>query len=259
MKKIIITIQLILTCCGCLFAQQARFTVSGTIEFEKTVNTYALIRKGQITGKFAAGNEVTLLEQYQAVNPQFKIWKSTLTFANNKTLFTPIDRGAAKGAGFDIPASAQNNIIYSDRSAGTITVQKDIMGEQFLLSDSTRKIKWKITGETREIAGYTCRRANGLMMDSIYVVAFFTEKIHVPGGPESFGGLPGMILEVALPHENITWKAVKVTDMVVASDAIKPPKSGNPIDRNGLMKLLKDITTGRSSRDVALLSKAYQL
>ncbi|MES2277188.1 MAG: GLPGLI family protein [Bacteroidota bacterium] len=259
MKKIISTILTILTCCGCLMAQQARFTVSGTIEFEKTVNTYALIRKGQVTGKFATGNERELLEQYQVTNPQFKTLKSTLTFAGGKTLFIPVDREAIKGQGFEIPTSAQNNTIYTDRAAGTVTTQKDVFGDNFLLSDSTRKIKWKITGETREIAGYPCRRANGLMMDSVYIVAFFTEKIHIAGGPESFGGLPGMILEVALPHENITWKATKVTDIIVAPDAIKPPKNGKAIDRTRLLEILNGIIKIRPAAQAALIMKANLL
>ncbi|QKJ32238.1 GLPGLI family protein [Mucilaginibacter mali] len=259
MKKISIAIICILTCFSGVFAQQARFTVNGTIEFDKTVNAYALIRKGQITGKFASGNERDLLEQYQVSNPQFKTLKSTLSFAGNKTLFTPVDRSSVKGQGFEIPSSAQNNIVYTDHTAGTVTIQKDIMGDNFLLSDSTRKIKWKITGETREIAGYPCRRANGLMMDSIYVVAFFTEKIHVQGGPESFDGLPGMILEVALPHDNITWKATKVTDMVIATDVVKPPKTGKKVDATGLMEVLKGITNNRPPAQAGVIMKAYLL
>ena len=49
------------------------------------------------------------------------------------------------------------------------------------------------------------------MLDSIYIVAFFAEKKSVSGGPESFSGLPGMILELALPHDNIIWRATKVS------------------------------------------------
>jgi GLPGLI family protein len=47
-------------------------------------------------------------------------------------------------------------------------------------------------------------------MDSIYVVAFYSDQIVVRGGPESFWGLPGMIMGVVLPHEYTTWYATKV-------------------------------------------------
>jgi GLPGLI family protein len=111
-----------------------------------------------------------------------------------------------------------------------------------LVKDTTRKIKWKITGETRDVAGYPCRRANGIMMDSIYVVAFYTEKIHTSGGPESFNGLPGMILEVAVPHENIIWVATKVTDVPINDNAIQAPKKGKPVNNAQLMAILHNLT-----------------
>ncbi len=89
----------------------------------------------------------------------------------------------------------------------------------------------------REIAGYTCRRANALVMDSIYVVAFYTEVIPVSSGPEIFSGLPGMILGVALPHENVTWFATSVKDNDTLKE-IKPPAKGKATDNTGLRKTL---------------------
>ena len=128
------------------------------------------------------------------------------------------------------PFATQNNTIYSDLETKTGVFQKKVFDELFLVKDSTRKIKWKMTDETREIAGYNCRRANAIMMDSIYVVAFYTADIPLSGGPESFNGLPGMILGVALPHENIAWFATKVTDMTLAPNVVVPPKKGKPMD-----------------------------
>lgn len=242
-----------------LSAQQARFTTSGTIEFEKSVNTYALIRKGQISGKNLAGAEKQILEQYQQSNPQFKVLKSTLTFSNAKTLFTPLDVDPVTGPGFSIPMAAQNNTVFTDRSSGTLIAKKVVMGDNFLLTDSVRKINWKITTETREVAGYICRRANAIIMDSIYVVAFYSENIHVSGGPEGFGGLPGMILEIALPHENISWKATKVTDVPVAPSALVPPRGGRAINQKQLLEMLNDAIKNRIPQDANLVMKTNLL
>ncbi|MES2807533.1 MAG: GLPGLI family protein [Bacteroidota bacterium] len=241
------------------YAQQPRFTTSGKIEFEKRVNTYALIRRGEISGKRTEGNERVLLEAYQQDNPQFKILKSTLTFNTALTLFTPVDTEAPAGQGFSMPIGAQNNTIYSDHTAGIITVKKNVMGENFLLDDSVRNINWKITDETREVCGFTCRRANALVMDSIYVVAFFAEQIHAPGGPESFGGLPGMILELALPHENVSWKAIKVEEITLPVNTLIPPKGGKKRTKTELIGLLKDITKNQSPKATNLMLKASLL
>ncbi len=53
-------------------------------------------------------------------------------------------------------------------------------------------------------------------MDSIYVVAFYTDEILTTGGPESFTGLPGMILGIAIPHEHVSWFATKVEAFGIA-------------------------------------------
>jgi GLPGLI family protein len=223
-------------CVGQLFAQ-THFTTSGVIEFEKTVNMYAIFQKG-----ITKDNESFLTpayDEYKKTQPQFKKLKSTLTFADNKTLFTPgDDDGSLAGFWGNGAMVSQNNVIYNDLQSKTSIIQKKVFEEVFLLKDSTRKIKWKITDETREIAGYTCRRANALIMDSVYVVAFYTDKIAASGGPESFTSLPGMILGVALPHENVTWFATKVTDMSVEPKALTPPKKGKPVNNKELHTIM---------------------
>ncbi|HEY4150844.1 MAG TPA: GLPGLI family protein [Chitinophagaceae bacterium] len=242
-----------------LSAQQARFVSSGTIEFEKTANDYALVNNGQYLGKNLAGSEQQLPEQYQKEHPQFIVSKSTLYFRDNKTLFVPDLLPATAMSMFSVPIAAQNNIVYSNFPADSLVVQKDVLGETFLLNDRARKTNWKITGETREIAGYTCRRANALIMDSIYAVAFYTEQIHIPGGPESFSGLPGMILELALPHEHVTWRAVRVMDRALPPVPVTAPKKGKPIDRRQLLDILSEAGKGRSQQGASLIRKVNLL
>ncbi|HWD86631.1 MAG TPA: GLPGLI family protein [Mucilaginibacter sp.] len=246
MKKTIITIAALLGLAEIASAQQPHFTTSGTVEYQRRVNVFAMIKKITDNDKDKQDEAVWVpaLEAYKKANPQFKTLKSTLSFSDNKTLFTPADADPVTGFMSFAPLMTQNNTIYTDLNEHISTGERKIFDETFLVKDSTRKIKWKITDETRDIAGYTCRRANGLMLDSIYVVAFFTGKIPVPGGPESFNGLPGMILGVALPHENVTWFATKVTDTSLPPNAVGPPKKGKPLDEKGfrekLINALKD-------------------
>jgi GLPGLI family protein len=238
MKNVIIFLTAILLLTVDLsFGQNTHFTTSGIIEYEKTINMFAMFRKD-----IDKDNESFLrpaYEQYVKNQPQFKKLKSTLSFADNKTMFTPIEDESSNGGFFGNDAMVkQNNTTFTDLLAGTFISQKKVFEETFLLKDSTRKIKWKITDETREIAGFTCRRANALIMDSVYVVAFYTDQIPVSGGPESFTGLPGMILGVALPHENVTWFATKVTDITIDNKTLLPPKKGKPVNDKELLNTL---------------------
>ncbi|HAL82911.1 MAG TPA: GLPGLI family protein [Mucilaginibacter sp.] len=242
MKTTIATITcLFLFGCNVLFGQNAHFVTSGIIEYDKTVNMFALLKK-----QINKDNESffqPIYDQYVKNQPQFKKLKSTLNFADNKTLFTPLPDENTTNSFFGNGAMvSQNNTIFTDLQNLTFTGQKSVFEETFLIKDSTRKIRWKITDETREIAGYTCRRANAIIMDSIYVVAFYTDQIPVSGGPESFTGLPGMILGVALPHENITWFATKVTGITLDDKAMQAPKKGKQVNIAGLNKTLLDAT-----------------
>jgi GLPGLI family protein len=240
MKKKIILFAALLGLSASLRAQYAHFTSSGTIEFEKRTNAYALIQK--IINK---DNEAWLqpaFDYYKKNSPQFKTLTANLEFENNKTLYTPdqadLPQNALMG---DSPMLNQFNTIFTDLTSKHSVDQKKVFEQTYLVKDSVRKIKWKITDETRDIAGYTCRRANGIYLDSIYVVAFYTTRIPVAGGPESFSGLPGMILGVALPHENITWFATKVTEGSIPQDAIVPPKKGKSTNEKELWKTLQDL------------------
>ncbi|WP_256002247.1 MULTISPECIES: GLPGLI family protein [Pedobacter] len=215
------------------YSQQARFPKSGSILFEKKVNMYALIRNAS-----SAAGGTDQLSEYKRSNPQFTVYESTLLFSGNRTLFTP---GQTTAQHYSDLSGSQPNTILTDLAAGRFTTEKKVFEQTFLLKDTVRKINWKLTSERREIAGYECRRANAIIMDSIYVVAFYTDQIPVSGGPESFQGLPGMILGVALPHEHITWFARSVTDKDIQPSALPEPKKGKPADISSLSKALNEV------------------
>ena len=53
-----------------------------------------------------------------------------------------------------------------------------------------------------------------------------------------FTGLPGMILQLAIPHENVSWVATKIID----SEPAKPigqPKKGKPVNTQQLLATIK--------------------
>jgi len=219
-------------------AQQRHFITSGTVEFEKTINVYALVKK-QIN-KQNENYMQSAYEQYKNTKPQFMKLKSVLTFTSENTLFKAADENSIGSVLPNlVPFIEQPNIVFTDLHNSTSIIQKRVYEKIFLLKDSIRKITWKITDETREIAGYNCRRANALIMDSIYVVAFYTDLIPVSAGPESFAGLPGMILGIALPHENISWFATQVTESPIPTHTLKPMIKGVPVNRKELETILE--------------------
>lgn len=242
-KNIIISTLILLTFTVQLSAQEAKLIIHGTIEYERSNNMYALIKKE------IGDDEVSKLrfEEYKKRFPQFKRTKSILQFTDKESLFTPYKDTFVSDDFFGSNSAAnQINTTYINYATQNKISKKQIYEDIFLIKDSLKTVNWKITNETREIAGFSCRRANAIIMDSVYVVAFYTDQIPVSGGPESFGGLPGMILGIALPHENVTWFAKKVIETTVNQSKLTPPVKGKVIDHNGLKKVINDVLKATS-------------
>ncbi|MCX2479739.1 GLPGLI family protein [Pedobacter sp. MC2016-15] len=219
-------------------AQDTRFMRQGVIEFERSINMYAVLDR--IVKNDGSISRREQFESYKKNQPQFRTLLSSLSFSNGKTLFKPIYNEQPRLMMYeDYPEFTQINTVYTDLVNHQRVTQKKVYDQLFLLKDSTRTIKWKLTGETREIAGYECQRANAIIMDSVYVVAFYTEKIPVSGGPESFCGLPGMILGVALPHDHVTWFAKIIIDKSITGNEVTEPKIGRGITFAELIPKLK--------------------
>jgi len=257
MKNLIVIISCLLFA-GNTYAQTGKVITSGKIEFEKRINMYAANKNlmGSLTG-LSATVYTQAFDEYKRTAPQFGTLNSTLIFNDNKSLFTPIEPKQPIKDLLGIPLAKQFNTVYTDMASHKMITQKDVYGERFIVSDSLSKITWRLTDETQEVAGYTCRRANGLIQDSVYVVAFYTDKIWMSSGPESFSGLPGMILKVALPYENVIWTATKVTPEPESPATITPPTKGTMVNKKQLYDKLKSAVG--SSTTAPYLLKVYLL
>jgi GLPGLI family protein len=210
-------------------AQHTIFLQQGRIEYQKQLNMHA--RMNQMSN----GEEDSWTDGLKKGIDQYQITYFDYSFSNNTTLYKPgRENETANKNPFWGEAPAEQNVVYSRLDSMQSISQKKVFEQLFVVKDSIRPIRWKITDETRKIAGFDCRRANAIIMDSIYVVAFYTDAIITPGGPESFSGLPGMILGVALPHEHITWFATKVLVDDIKEDALKPPVKGKAVNNKEL-------------------------
>ena len=136
---------------------------------------------------------------------------------------------------------ADNNIVYNDYTAGTTISQKPIFEETFLVKDSLAKIKWKITADTRVIAGFECRKAVGILYDTVAIFAFYTDEITISGGPEGITGLPGMILGVGIPRLHATWFATKVQTPEINAKTLTPATKGKDVTRKSMLESLDRI------------------
>jgi GLPGLI family protein len=186
------------------FSQQ-KFIQSGKIYFERKIAQITLMESIK-----QEGEDDIFAEELKKVfprivtdsyvldfNPEASVYKVEKENADNKYLMSnlkPTDDGYL----------TQN---FSD---STINFRTSVFDNKYLVKDSLVKYQWKITGEIRQFAGFECKKAITKICDSVVVVAFYTDEVLVKGGPESFNGLPGMIMGIAIPRLSLTLFATKI-------------------------------------------------
>jgi GLPGLI family protein len=208
----------------------------GKVIYERTV---------QMQVSFAGMNE----EMHRMI-PRSRTDKFELSFGNNQSLWKQADPDneeetfSGEGGGMQIRmvAGGANDVIYNNFETGKRVEQRDIMDRKFIIDDSIRPLKWKMTGETKTILNHTCMKAtatqiaqrmqmtmdNGKMerkevSDTANIIAWFASDIPVSAGPSEFQGqLPGLILEMDIANGRQTFKALAIEPKADMA-AIKEP------------------------------------
>lgn len=199
---------------------QVKFISSGHIEFEKRSNQFSYYDQEE--------EQNTWIIEMKKAFPKMVSETYVMDFNEDKTVYKMLKADPAGKYVWGRKPS-EDDITVKDMRSGQIALQRDIFEQTYLIKDSLRNYKWRMTNETRTIAGFECRKAVTIISDSVYIVAFYTEEITVSSGPESFGGLPGMILGLAVPRLQMTWFATKVELKEPAATALTPKQKGKTV------------------------------
>jgi GLPGLI family protein len=187
--------------------------------------------------------------------PKSRTDQYELLFGNNQSLwqFLPSlnsddqNTFASGGMVLRLQAPGANDVVYHNFEKGTRLDQREVLDRSFLVSDSIRKLDWKLSDETKIVLNYTVHKAtatrissrsrmtmeNGQMKredfpDTAKVVAWYTTDIPVPAGPDFQGQLPGTILELDVDNGQTVYKAIEISPKVSANK-IKEPKDGKKL------------------------------
>lgn len=227
MKSIIFFITLVFTSC---ITNAQQFIDKAEIEYEVKTS----IKKTMSNNSWG--------EMLKDNMSEFKTAYYTYTFADNKSIYK-FNRWDVKTK---IPVwfkeGDEANVWYFDFNTGKLNMQKQIEGTDFVIADTIPAIEWKISNENREIAGFNCRKAVGKIMDSVYVFAFYTDEITIPGGPCTINGLPGMILGLTIPRLYTSYIASKISISKINESEIKPTTSKKYYSYTGLKSMIEEKT-----------------
>ncbi len=132
-------------------------------------------------------------------------------------------------------------LIYRDLMNMRRTDWLEMLDRTYLVEDTLQFPKWKIRSEIKDIEGYVCMSAE--TWDTIknqHIIAWFTDEIPMPIGPEMWGGLPGAILEIEVNGGALVVTATRI-DLKPMPDGIGLPRKmkGKKIDLAKCQDLIK--------------------
>jgi len=167
-----------------------------------------------------------------------------LNFTEKESLFEVekvMDSDAEKGINLTRIFAGKNNVFYYNIVTNERLLQKDFMGELFLISK--QPIEWEIKQESKQIGNYTCFKA--IKKDTIAknkIIAWFTPQIPISFGPREFNGLPGLILEVN--HSVVNFKAIRIEINPKNLEKIKKPSKGKEITEAAYKEITSEAGKG---------------
>jgi len=205
MKNIVIVCLLLFPAIS-LKAQFNHIVEAGIVVYEYKINQYERSKKllGQESVADKYRDYLYSLEQNRFVSREYK-----LSFDRNASFFQLMNNKGMTNY-LDFLLGIPTTSVYRDLNVDSLRMTKETGEDTYNLKDAIVPIKWKFTTERMDILGYECRRANAIILDSIYIIAFYCPDINVSAGPSIFSGLPGLILGVSIPYDNINIFATEV-------------------------------------------------
>jgi GLPGLI family protein len=98
--------------------------------------------------------------------------------------------------------------------------------------------RWKLTTEQSLFLGHPVMKATA-EHEGDQIEAWFTPDIPISGGPEGYGGLPGMILTLTVNDGERSYTATAVT-LGEPPVEIKAPTDGKEVTREEFDKIVAD-------------------
>jgi len=225
--------------------------------------------------------------QMKSMVPEFRTDKFELIFNESASLFRsvvddeapdPFANAGGGGGGMRMNFRMPTTTTYTDIAKQTQYEERAFFEKEFLIVDSLKQYKWKLTEETKTIAKQLCKKATTMItapqmrmrisigggenkVDSAAnapskpketeLVVWYAENIPVSVGPDNYSGLPGVIMEMDVDNGANVTTAVEVSAKYPKKELVAPTK-GEKMNRaqfqENMQKLIQDMQKGGSIR-----------
>ena len=262
MRKIFLALTVMLVAFTSAFAQ----VKEGKLIFERKVNMHKMITDPEMRARI----------------PEFRTDKFELLFNKQASMFKTIveeeapdpfaNSGGGGGGGMRLTFRMPETATFTDIPNQMQYESRSLFEKEFLIVDSLKPNKWKLSEETKTIAKFVCKKATTMIVPQqmnmrfgggrnrnntdttapvkpkeIELVVWYTESIPVSVGPDAYAGLPGAILEVDSDNGGNVITATEFTAKYAAKE-LKQPTKGDKMNRaqfaESMKKIMEDMQRG---------------
>ncbi len=147
--------------------------------------------------------------------------------------------------------AGNNDIFYKNKLTNEDFKQSNSYGEKLLIEQTP--LKWKISQESKKINKFFCYKATAIKevinSKGVFkneITAWFSPEIPFPFGPNEFGGLPGLILEIK--SEKINYVLQKIILNPKNKITIKKPSKGKKMSAVEYFEMTKRLSQSMERR-----------
>lgn len=216
---------------GAVHAQQGRVTYTVTTQLDVQLPPEMAHLEGQFPSE-STDQRVLLFDESAAV---------TQRLASEEPEEQARDFQETEGEGVRVivrrSGSDTEEKTHVDLATGVVTEIRDLLGREFRVVGDRPRIAWRLTGEQSEFLGLPCQKAVA-QRDSTTIEAWFTPAIPASVGPETYGGLPGLIL--VLTDGKQTFEATDVDLSPLADGTIEVPTGGRQVTSEEFAEIVEE-------------------
>ncbi|MEY4812682.1 MAG: GLPGLI family protein [Chitinophagia bacterium] len=250
-----------------------------------SINAKAQMKEGKISYERKINMHRNLPDpQMKSMVPEFRTDKFELIFNESVSLFRSVvdeeapdpfaNAGGGGGGGMRFNFRMPTANTFTDIAKQMQYEERAFFEKEFLIVDSIKQYKWKLSEETKTIAKQLCKKATTMisapqmrMRISIggsanntdttantprapketELVVWYAENIPVSFGPDSYNGLPGVIMEIDQDNGANVTTAVEVSTKYPKKELVAPTK-GEKMNRaqfqENMQKLMQEMQRG---------------
>ncbi|WP_296311562.1 GLPGLI family protein [Winogradskyella sp. UBA3174] len=239
MQKYILLITLLLSIsfCFCQAKGKAYYAKKINAEFEKRLDSLSNEPGNPLKSLDKSTQD---LEFILTFNQEIAIYKETekMTSDNSKTS----NKLAKILSGYSGPS-------YFDFKNKKIIFTKDVFNELYLVNKEISSLEWVLTKEKLVINNLNCYKAMTSVITEgssgikeVPIIAWYTTDVNVSAGPDGFGGLPGLIIQLEKGNFITVLTKIEISDK---NNKLELPKEGKNISEDDFNELVKEMVVNR--------------